>query len=77
MSNESHLHLSPEFVAKLAASERDHRRKQRRALVILVVSVAVGLGAIVYAVNEVARTQPAKVVIDPAKLPPIRPGPGQ
>jgi len=75
MSDESHLRLSEDLLASLAASERDHGRRQRRALLILLVCLLLGLGVIVYAIEEVARTQPAKVVIDPAKLPPIRPGP--
>lgn len=75
MSDESHLRISEQMLASLAASERDHNRRQRRALLILLVSLVVGLGVIVYALEEVAKTQPPKVVIDPAKLPPIRPGP--
>jgi hypothetical protein len=76
MADESHLRLSPDVIAKLAEGERQHRRQQFRALIILVVSLAVGVGLIVYALDQVAKTtQPAKVVIDPAKLPPIRPGP--
>lgn len=58
-------------LAALAAEEHGRRRSQWKALVILAVSVAVGIGALVYALSEVARTQPAKVVIDPAKLPPV------
>jgi len=77
MSDESHLRLSEELLADLAASERDRGRRERRALLVLLVILAVGLGAIAYALEEVARTQPAKVVIDPARLPAIRPGPQQ
>ena len=61
----------------ILAQERERTRKQRRAAIILFVAVALGLGAIAYGLSELARTQPAKVVIDPAKLPPIRPGPPQ
>lgn len=56
--------------------ESERRRKQRLALAILAASIAFGMGALVYAVKEVARTQPSKVVIDPAKLPPVRANPG-
>jgi hypothetical protein len=75
MSDESHLRLSEDILAGLAASERDYGRRQRRTVLILLTCIVVGLGVIVYALEEVAKTQPAKVVIDPAKLPPIRPGP--
>jgi hypothetical protein len=33
------------------------------------------MGLVGYVLYEMARNEPAKVVIDPAKLPPIRPGP--
>jgi len=62
--------------ARLVEEENERRRSQRRTLVILAVSIALGMGAVIYFVNEVARTQPAKVVIDPAKLPPVRANPG-
>ena len=62
-------------LAHIVAEERERRRKQRRAAVILFVSIALVLGTITYALTEMSRSQPAKVVIDPAKLPPIRPGP--
>jgi hypothetical protein len=77
MSDESHLRLSEDALTSLAASEREHGRRQRRALLILLVCLVVGLGVIVFALEEVAKTQPPKVVIDPAKLPPIRPGPAR
>ena len=64
-------------IAQILGQEQDRRRKQRRAAIILFVAVALGLGAIAYGLSELAGTQPAKVVIDPAKLPPIRPGPPQ
>jgi hypothetical protein len=75
MSDESHLRLDEDMLARLVASERDHGRRQRRALITLLVCLVLGLGFIVYALEQVAKTQPPKVVIDPAKLPPIRPGP--
>lgn len=58
-------------LASLAAEEHGRRRSQWKAILILAISVALGIGALVYALNEVARTQPPKVVIDPAKLPPV------
>ena len=62
-------------ITHILAQEQERQRKQRRAAVILFVAIALGVGAIAYGLSEMARTQPAKVVIDPAKLPPIRPGP--
>ena len=56
------------------ADPRLQRRRQARAIAILVVTIAAGMGAILYGLHEVARTQPPKVVIDPASLPAIRPG---
>ena len=58
-------------------AEEDHLRKQQvRNLLVLALAVVLGLGGLAYALNEVARAnKPAKVVIDPARLPPIRPGP--
>jgi hypothetical protein len=69
------LYLDQEILERLAADERKHRRQQVRYAVILAVSLALGAGAIVYALNELGKSQPEKVVIDPAKLPPIPPGP--
>lgn len=69
------LYLDQEILERLAADERKHRRQQVRYAVILAVSLALGAGAIVYALNELGKGQPEKVVIDPAKLPPIPPGP--
>jgi hypothetical protein len=67
-------------LARLAAMQRDnasHQRNHRRNLVILAVSVVLGLGMIAYALHELGRAEPPRVVIDPAKLPPIRPGPAR
>jgi hypothetical protein len=77
MRRDFDMHASPEILARLAAEQREHRRRQIRTLLVLAVAITLGLGGIVYALNELARTQPAKVVIDPAKLPPIRPGPAR
>ena len=66
----------PEALLRLAAAEHQQRKRQIRFLIILAVSVAAGLGGITYAIKELGRSQqPDKVVIDPARLPPIRPGP--
>jgi hypothetical protein len=66
-----------ERLLRIAAREHRDRSHQARNLAILAIAVAAGLGGITYALKEVARSQPqqAKVVIDPAQLPPIRPGP--
>ena len=42
---------------------------------ILAVAIVAGLGGIVYALKEMARSQPEKVQIEVSKLPPVRPGP--
>jgi hypothetical protein len=62
-------------VARLVEEEQSQRKRQMRNLVILAVAITAGMGGIVYALKEVARTQPPKVQIDVSKLPPIRPGP--
>jgi hypothetical protein len=60
----------------LVADEQRMRKRQVRNLLILALAVSLGLGGLVYALKEVARAnKPAQVVIDPARLPPIRPGP--
>ena len=62
---------------EFAAQEQVRRKNQARNLVILLVAVLLGLGGIVYALREIARSQPAvdQVAIDPSQLPAIRPGP--
>ena len=64
---------------RLLALVADHqlaRKRQRRNLAILALTVAAGLAGLLYAIGEVARSQQVtQSVIDPAKLPPIRPGP--
>ena len=61
---------------ELAADERLLRKRQVRNLAILVLAVLLGLGGLVYALKEVGRAnRPAAVAVDPAHLPPIRPGP--
>ena len=60
----------------IVADQQRMRKRQARNLLILAVAVLLGLGGLAYALKEVARAnQPAKVVIDPARLPPIAPGP--
>jgi hypothetical protein len=61
---------------ELVDDERHMRKRQWRNLCLLAVAVALGLGGLMYALKEVARTNPrSHVVIDPARLPPIHPGP--
>jgi hypothetical protein len=55
--------------------EQRQQKRHLRTFLILAVAVAVGLGGLVYALKEVARSQPDKVVVDPSRLPPIQPGP--
>lgn len=69
------LRIDTDTLARLAENESTQRRRQKWIVLILVIAVAVGLGGVIYVVSELGRSQPAKVVIDPAKLPPIRPGP--
>ena len=67
--------MDKRFLAAVA-DERLRRKRHARNVVILALAVLLGLGGLVYAVKEVARAnRPAQVVIDPARLPPIRPGP--
>lgn len=70
------LHVDPATLAKLAANERAHRRVQKRLALVLAIAVILGIGGLLYALNEWGQSQRAPVVeVDPAKLPPIRPGP--
>jgi hypothetical protein len=69
------MRTSPDLL-QYAADEHRQRKRYLRTFVILAVCVAAGLGGLLYALREVARSQqPDKVVIDPSRLPPIRPGP--
>lgn len=62
------------LVDKIEAGESTERRTQRRLLiVILVIALAVG-GGLLWGLHF-RQGKPTPVVIDPAKLPPIRPGP--
>ena len=61
---------------ELIDDERHRRKRQWRNLSLLAVAMTLGLGGLVYALKEVARAnRPSHVVIDPARLPPIQPGP--
>ena len=71
------LHIDADTLARLGENERTRRRRQKVIVLILVIAVAVGLGGLLYGVAELGRSQSVKVAIDPAKLPPIRPGPAQ
>ena len=62
---------------RVVLEEETRRRKQFRAILVLALSVALGLGVIAYGLNELARTQRAPVAVDLSKLPPIQPGPGR
>jgi hypothetical protein len=64
------------LVDKIDGIDSKATRDQKRMLVGLIVGVAVVVGGIVGTVVYVSHKQSGKpVVIDPAKLPPIRPGP--
>ena len=61
------------LVDKIDATEEHDARVQKRLLAAIIVGavlVAITLGVVV-----TRQDKPAKVTIDPAKLPPIRPGP--
>jgi len=61
---------------KMDSIESKASRNQKRLLVGLILGVVIVVGAIVATVIYVSHKQSGKpVVIDPAKLPPIRPGP--
>jgi hypothetical protein len=64
------------LVDKMDHLDTKATRNQKRMLVGLIIGVAVVVGGIVATVVYVSHKQSGKpVVIDPAKLPPIRPGP--
>ena len=64
------------LVDKMDNIESKASRNQKRMLVGLIVGVAVVVGGIVATVVYVSHKQSGRpVVIDPGKLPPIRPGP--
>lgn len=68
--------LAQEKLLRAAAAEHGQRKRHVRTLVILAVSIAAALGALLYGLKEVAQSQQAgQAVVDPSRLPPIRPGP--
>lgn len=77
MSIQRRMQDIPGLAEKVAEAKRADRRRQRTYIAaILAGALALG-GAILHSLNELGRGQAAKVVIDPAKLPPIQPGPGR
>ena len=66
------------LVDKIEGIDRIDQRSQKRTLIGITVGALIGVAAIVVAIAYVSNRQEAKpVVIDPAKLPPIRPGPSK
>ena len=64
------------LVDKMEGLDRIDQRSQKRTLIGITIGALVGVAVIVAAVAYVSNRQEAKpVVIDPAKLPPITPGP--
>jgi hypothetical protein len=62
------------LVEKIEANETSDRRTQRRILVAILVIALVIAGGIAWTLHS-RQGKPTGIVIDPAKLPPIRPGP--
>lgn len=62
------------LVDKMEAGESADRRTQRRVLVAIIVIALLIAGAIAIGLHQ-RSAEIKKVVIDPAKLPPIVPGP--
>ena len=68
--------LAHEKLMRVAADEHRQRKRHVRTLLILAVSIAAVLGGLVFALKEVSQSQQAgQAVVDPSRLPPIRPGP--
>jgi hypothetical protein len=65
----------PGLAEKLAQVRRRERRVQLRLLAAIVAGALLVGGAALYAVSQLEGESPPRVVIDPAKLPPIEPGP--
>ena len=72
MSQRTPIADIPGLAEKVEAARLADRRRQRRYLAAIVAGVLLAGGALVYVVSEMGRSTPAKVVIDPAKLPPIQ-----
>jgi len=66
------------LVDKMEGIDRIDQRSQKRALIGITVGALLGVAVIVAAIAYVSsRQEAAPVVIDPGKLPPIRPGPSK
>lgn len=66
------------LVDKMEGLDRIDQRSQKRTLIGITVGAIVGVAVIVAAVSYVSNRQESKpIVIDPAKLPPITPGPAK
>lgn len=65
------------LVDKIETSDELDRRAQKRAFTFIVAAaVAVFVGVVAYfALRETFAEKKPAVVVDPAKLPPVRPGP--
>ena len=64
------------LVDKMESIEATDRRTQRRLLLWVVVGVLAAAGVVGYAIWHAGKSSGMKpVVIDPGKLPPIKPGP--
>ena len=63
------------LVEKMESIEASDRRTQRRLLAWVLVGVLAVAGVVGYVIWRSSATTGKPVVIDPAKLPPIRPGP--
>jgi len=66
------------LVDKMEGLDRIDQRSQKRTLVGITVGALIGVAVIVAALAYVSYRQEAKpIVIEPAKLPPIAPGPAK
>ena len=66
------------LVDKMEGLDRIDERSQKRTLIGITVGALIGVAVIVATIAYVSSRQEAKpVVIDPAKLPPITPGPAK
>ena len=63
------------LVDKMESIEESDRRTQRRLLAWVLVGVLAVAGVVGYVIWRSGSASGTPVVIDPAKLPPIRPGP--
>ena len=66
------------LVDKMEGLDRIDERSQKRTLIGITIGALVGVAVIVGAIAYISNRQDTKpVVIDPAKLPPIQPGPAK